>query len=137
MPRIGDREDVVSIEQGWPEALARRDRQWLERHTDENFIFIRPDGVMITRDAYLDRSENAPHVASRVNKVDIVNVVGDVAIVIGRVQFEASESLADEIPLRYRYSGVYVRSGGVWRAVSAQLTPFSATAEWGDDLAGR
>ena len=127
---MGDAEDVVAIEEEWPQALARRDRAWLEEHTAEDFVFITPDGVLLDRHTYLERCEvGNDSVLSRVNKAEQARVVGDVAIVIGRMDFRVREPDGEERQVGYRYSTVYVRSGGVWQGSTAQLTPVADSSE--------
>ena len=126
---MGDAEDVIAIEEAWPEALAQRDRPWLEEHTADDFVFISPDGVLIDRDTYLRRSEVGNEaVVSRVNKAEQARVVGDVAIVIGWLELRVRDSAREEQQHRFRYTSVYVRSGGVWQGSAVQLTPMSDTA---------
>ena len=121
---MGDAEDVIAVEEEWPQALARRDRPWLEEHTADDFVFITPDGVLIDRETYLDRSEvGIDAIVSRVNKAEQARVIGDVAIVIGSLEVRVRQPDAEEREVRYRYSTAYVRSAGVWQASTAQLTP--------------
>ena len=123
---MGDAEDVVAIEEHWPQALARRDRAWIEQHTADDFVFIRPDGAIVDRATYLARTEaGSDSIVSRANKAEQTRVLGDVAIVIGRLEVGSRDPGGEERQITYRYSTVYVRSGGVWQASTAQVTPMS------------
>jgi ketosteroid isomerase-like protein len=136
---LTDREDVIAIEEYWPQALQDRDGKWLRQHTTAGFIFIGPDGTITEREAYLSHREHEnDEVVEGGNKVDHVEVLGDVAVVVGRSQFIARDRSGQEYPLRFRYSGVYLRSDGTWRAATGHLTSFSGTDEqWGQDLLSR
>ena len=125
---MGDAKDVIAIEEAWPEALARRDRPWLEEHTADDFVFITPDGVLVDRATYLERCElGNDDVVSRVNRAEQARVVGDVAILIGTLDLRVRDSAREEQQHRFRYTSVYVRSGGVWQGSAVQLTPMSGS----------
>ena len=89
------------------------------------FICIDPDGRRVSREAYLKRwadqfaPERIPYYDYRDEKID---VFGDTALLRST---NKSVRLVDgqEVTRMTMYTDVYVRDGGAWKCVQAQITP--------------
>jgi hypothetical protein len=91
----------------------------------KDFICIDPDGRKVSRAEYLERwvgqfdAERIPYYDYRDEKID---VFGDTALLRSTNKsvriVEGSETVRMTL-----YTDIYVREGGAWKCVQAQLTP--------------
>ncbi len=115
-----DRSDLLALEARWNQALVDQDIPTLETILADDFVFVAPDGSITGREALLSFVANRtvtvdPFVTEEVS----VRAYGDTAVVVGR--FTQTIRRGDEHrTITYRYTDVYVRQAGAWRAVSAQ-----------------
>ncbi len=115
-----DRSDLLALEARWNQALVDQDIPTLETILADDFVFVAPDGSITGREALLSFVANRtvtldPFVTEEVS----VRTYGDTSVVVGR--FTQTIRRGDEHrTTTYRYTDVYVRQAGAWRAVSAQ-----------------
>lgn len=118
--RADDRSDLLALEARWNQALVDQDISTLETILADDFVFVAPDGSVTGREALLGFVRNRtvtvdPFVTEEVS----VRTYGDTAVVIGRFTQTIRRGEQHQTTT-YRYTDVYVRDAGAWRAVSAQ-----------------
>ena len=79
---------------------------------------IESDGTVLDREAFLLDAAKAPAVADYALKDVRVRVLGDVALVHATGAFTRRDGTKG----RSRYTDVYKRMDGSWKAISAQIT---------------
>ena len=86
----------------------------------EDFHCARPDGSLVDKAQFLKHVSEAPRFAKlRAHDVQ-VQLLGDMAIVHARTTFTTLEGRAGSS----RYTDVWARRQGRWRAVSAHVTRY-------------
>ena len=116
------RADILAIENQWATAIERQDAAAFERLAAEDFRFIEENGRVLNRAQYIsNRSHNLDNVESAVQDEIEVRQYGDAAVATGRSILHGTRGGAPFV-YRFRWTDVYVRRGGRWQAVSAQLT---------------
>ena len=100
------------------QAVKQADAQLFETILADDFLCSQPDGTLIDRAEFLDRTR----ASSGLPSLDIddvkIRVMGDVAIVHGHTTYV----LADGRRGAGRYTDVWARRNGGWLAVSAHVT---------------
>ena len=112
---------VREAEAHWLEALENRDAAALRALLDENFVDITRKGEVRDRRAAV-AALDAPARASTKQELQDVRVrfaAPDVAIVTG---VNVVSSKAPDFTARVRFTDVFVKRAGVWKALSAQET---------------
>jgi ketosteroid isomerase-like protein len=108
--RLLNRDYITSVQNG---DVARFDEI-----LDEDFYCSNPDGKLIDREGFLVQTAQ-PVTIRHLRAHDVlIRLFGDVAIVHGRTTY----NLADGHHAHGRYTDVWARRDGTWRAVSAHVT---------------
>ena len=112
---------VREAEARWVEALDRRDGAALQALLDEDFVDVTWKGEVRDRRAAIAalNSPGRPSMTQTLAEVRVRFAVPDVAVVTG---LNAVSSKAPEFTARIRFTDVFVKRGGAWRALSAQET---------------
>jgi ketosteroid isomerase-like protein len=103
-------------------AFVDADTAWYDDNLTDDFICIRADGRRIDKAEFLRVTAAGPGVTDvTVDQID-VRPLGDVALVHGVTNYTRDGS-----PMSRRYTDVWRRQDGRWRAVAAQITPVAST----------
>lgn len=132
-PRSGDRnrteQELRALETAWDNAVAAKDTMALGRIIADDFVMIGANGTVSDKRLLIEGIADPQLQIEPFQTEDVrVRIYGNVAVLTGRYsqrgrwQGQAYETAA-------RYTDVYVRSGGRWRAVSAQATRIPAPAK--------
>lgn len=117
-----DEGELRQLDREWNEAYPRRDVATLERVIADDWACIDGAGQRIGKAQLLERVASNPN-ALESHEFDEIELrfYGDAAIVTGRLTGAGRD---DDGPLRFsqRYTRVYVKRGGTWRAVATQVT---------------
>lgn len=108
---------VLSQEQAWLNAYASHDSGALDRILAPDFVHVTYAGALRHRDDEL-RSVSTPHSFAEHLSDEVVSFEGPVAIVRGINRVTQNGRTV----VLLRFTDVFVRSGGAWRAVAAQET---------------
>jgi ketosteroid isomerase-like protein len=109
---------VLKLEHEWLDAAARRDRGALDRILAQDFVDISYTGaVRLKSDVLAARA--APDGTKQALDTLKVRVYGQTAVVTGRNTVSAADGSRVAV---LRFTDVFVRQDGAWRAVSAQET---------------
>jgi ketosteroid isomerase-like protein len=113
------REDTLrELNEQYIRATLAGDVEWYRRHLAEEFVCIESDGGVLDKAAFLRMTAKGSDLADyRLDEVD-VRFYGDVAL----VRATGSWTTKSGTPGLSRYVDVYAKSGGDWKAVSAQIT---------------
>jgi ketosteroid isomerase-like protein len=84
----------------------------------DDFLCSLPDGTLIDRDAFLDRTAKPVQIANLEAHDVSVRLMGEFAIIHARTTF----MLADGRPGSGRYTDVWAHRSGRWLAVAAHVT---------------
>jgi ketosteroid isomerase-like protein len=98
-------------------AFVEADVAWFVENLSADFTCSLSDGTRIGKEEFLRKIESGPGVTDvTYDEVD-VRPLGDVALVHG-----VTHHVRDSEPASTRYTDVWRREAGRWRAVAAQLT---------------
>jgi len=116
-----DRCEQTTLEQlnkEYVDAFMNADVEWYRKHLAEDFVCIESDGSVLNKDQFLLNAAKGPDVDDyKLHDVD-VRIYGNVAL----VQATGSWTGKDNAKGISRYTDVYVKSGGDWKTVLAQIT---------------
>jgi ketosteroid isomerase-like protein len=113
-------EQLKKIENDWAKAAVNKDRATLDRIEAEDYILIMPDGKIRNKQQDLDSLAQSNITSMTVSDMD-VRVFGDTAEVIGIGRIRGTENGKD-ISGDYRFTDVFVKKNGEWKAVSTEVT---------------
>ena len=115
---MSDDKRLRSLNEQYVRASLAGDVAWYQARLADDFVCIQSDGSLLDKDAFLRMTAAGSDLADyRLDEVD-VRCFGDVAIVRATGFWTAKNGT----PGTSRYTDVYVRSGGDWKVVSAQIT---------------
>ena len=84
----------------------------------DEFYCSNPDGSLVDRAAFLRQTAQPVTIANLEARDVMIRLIGDVAIIHARTAYD----LPDGTHRSGRYTDVWARRGGEWRAVSAHVT---------------
>jgi ketosteroid isomerase-like protein len=114
------RDELIQLEQRWVEALERRDAVAVGAILADDFVDTTYRGERRTRRQALDglTSRSRADTTQRLSDLG-VRLYGSVGIVTG---VNTVTGRNPDFTVRVRFTDVFVRRNGVWKAVSAQET---------------
>ncbi len=116
-----DRSDKAGLErlnQEYVDAFMNADVEWYQKHLADDFVVIESDGSVFNKTQFLSNTAKGPDVADYTLQDVIVRIYGNVAL----VQATGLWTGKDGSKGMSRYIDVYVKAGGEWKTVSAQIT---------------
>lgn len=110
---------LVALNRGYVDAFMKGDAAWYDAHITADFECLCPDGSVIGRAAFLDA--NRRPMTYRSFGLDSVRVklTGDVALITAITPFVRADGTTGVS----RYTDVWVKRSGEWKALQAQITP--------------
>ena len=116
-----DEQALRKIEQEWTQAHVKRDTSVAQRIESDDFTFVDPDGIISNKAQSLKNvSGDLVFQEFLIDELKI-RVYGDAAIASGLGTVKAKFRDSD-ISGSYRWTDVFVRQNGSWKAVVAQVT---------------
>jgi ketosteroid isomerase-like protein len=121
-----DEQLLRQIDREWNEAYPNRDIEALNRIIADDWKCIDGKGHVVYKQQLLARisSNPNPFASHEFDEFDL-RMFGNVAIVTGRLTGKGRNDAGD-FTLEQRFTRVYVRREGVWRAVATQVTLVSS-----------
>jgi ketosteroid isomerase-like protein len=116
-----DRSDKATLErlnQEYLDAFMNTDVEWYREHLADDFVVIESDGSVLNKDQFLTNTARGPDVNDYMLQDVNVRIYGDVALVRATGMWTGKNGSAGIS----RYIDVYVKTGGKWKTVSAQIT---------------
>ncbi len=114
----GDAQQLLTLEQRWLTAAMQRDTKTLKDILADDFVDVTYQGGLRDKADHL-KSSLAPNKTKQTLEELKVRVYGDTGIVTGQNTIVADDG---SFTARVRFTDVFVRQQGMWRAVSAQET---------------
>ena len=113
-----DVEAIRELNAGYVRAFLNSDADWYDRHLTPDFVCILTTGATVDRATFLENARK-PHTTVTYDLSEVtIRVHGDAALVSALGTWARKDGTTG----RTRYVDVWVRKGGAWKAVSAQLT---------------
>lgn len=118
-------EELLKVEKGFTDAIARNDLKAIERFVTEDWIIINADGGTIDRERFLEVIKSGALTHNMMETDDMrVRVYGDSAVVTA-VTRSKGKFMGQEFSTHERSTDVFVKLDGQWRCVLTQLTGFT------------
>ena len=118
-------EELLKVEKGFVDAIAKNDLEAIERFVTDDWIIINADGGIIHRERFLGVIESAALTHEMMESDDMrVRVYGDSAVVSALTRSKG-KFMGQEFTTHERSTDVFVRRDGQWRCVLTQLTGFT------------
>jgi ketosteroid isomerase-like protein len=110
----------------WDDAYQRRDTVALQALLADDYVLTDAGGAVLDRAQYLSSVVKSPDFAkveSWTSEAVLVRVYGEAAVVTGVSAVKGRpRGRAQAFGSRYRFTDVWVRRGGTWKAVATQST---------------
>jgi ketosteroid isomerase-like protein len=118
-------EELLKVEKGFVDAIAKNDLEAIERFVTDNWIIINADGGIIEKERFLEVIKSGALTHEMMQSDDIrVRVYGDSAVVSALTRSKG-KFMEQEFTTHERSTDVFVRHDGRWRCVLTQLTRFT------------
>jgi hypothetical protein len=96
---------------------------WYDEHLADDFLCIESDGSVLDKAQFLRKAADGPDVAGYRLAQVWIRIYGDVALIHATGVFTRRDGTTGTS----RYTDVYARTNGVWKAISAQITRAEGT----------
>jgi ketosteroid isomerase-like protein len=115
-------EELLKVEKGFVDAIAKNDLEAIERFITDDWIIINADGGIIDRERFLEVIKSGTLTHEMMESEDMrVRVYGDSAVVSALTRSKG-KFMGQEFTTHERSTDVFVRRDGRWRCVLTQLT---------------
>jgi ketosteroid isomerase-like protein len=115
-------EELLKVEKGFVDAIAKNDLEAIERFVTDDWIIINADGGIIDRDRFLGVIKSGALTHEMMESEGIrVRVYGDSAVVSALTRSKG-KFMGQEFTTHERSTDVFVRRDGQCRCVLTQLT---------------
>lgn len=117
-----DEQLFTKLEQDWAQALVKHDLAAIDRLVAPGWMLTDPEGGLVDK-AQSDADLKSGALAIESSTIDnlIVRVDGDTAVVFG-LETEKSTYKGADTSGQYRFTDVFVKRNGVWKAIATHLT---------------
>ncbi len=122
VPENSDEATLRELNAGYIQAFLKSDVGWYREHLADDFICILGDGSPIDKASFLKGTAEGPGVDDFHLEDLHIRIYGDTALVQAVSVYRRKDGTIG----RTRYTDVYVKQAGTWKAVSAQLTRSTA-----------
>ena len=120
--RSGTEQELLALETAWDDAVAAKGQAKLEEIVADDFIVISANGSVASKSQMI-ASIMAPELTIEPFKTEdvLVRVYGNAAVMTGHFSQRGTYK-GEPFETSSRYTDVYVKMNGQWRAVSAHAT---------------
>jgi hypothetical protein len=114
--------EVMELERHSREASLHNDAAFSDRVLADSYVAIGPLGTIITKSEILDTRGSSRLHYDFINLTEmVVRIYGETAVVTAKAEVKGTDS-GEEFSGPYRYTRVWIKQNGAWRAVSYQAT---------------
>ena len=113
-----DESTLTDLNERYIESFMKADVDWYREHLADDFMCIEANGSVLDKTQFLEKTAEGPGLAEYHLDQVRVRIFGDVALVHGKGLFRRPDATTGIS----RYTDVYLRVGGQWKAISAQIT---------------
>jgi ketosteroid isomerase-like protein len=115
-------EELLKVDKGFVDAIAKNDLEAIERFVTDDWIIINADGGIIDRERFLGVIKSGALTHEMMESEGIrVRVYGDSAVVSALTRSKG-KFMGQEFTTHERSTDVFVKRDGQWRCVLTQLT---------------
>ena len=110
--------EILEVKRQYDQAQLKNDGAWFRRMFAEGYVFILPDGEVVTKTQFVHDLDSRDIVWESVSAKDVkARIYGDTAVVTG--QFVGKDSYKGK-PLNENqlFTSVWVKRNGRWQAIS-------------------
>jgi ketosteroid isomerase-like protein len=115
-----DHDTLLALNAEYINSVQTGDVQRFDEILDADFYCSNPDGALIDRAAFLRQTAEPVAIRGLTAEDVLIRVIGDTAIIHARTRYTL-----DGREVGGRYTDVWAKRGGRWRAVSAHVTRFN------------
>lgn len=109
---------LSSLNRDYIDSVQRGDVKRFAEILAEDFQCSNPDGSLVDKSQFLAQTARPVTIRDLVADEVQIRLFGDVAIIHGRTRYRTADAVAHQ----GRYTDVWARREGSWRAVSAHVT---------------
>jgi hypothetical protein len=114
--------EIMELERHTKDASIHNDTKFTEQALADNYIAIGPLGTVVTKSDMVDvRRRSKLHYEFIDVSEMVVRIYGDTAVVTAKAEVKGSD-FGEDFSGPYRYTRVWIKQNGAWRAVSYQAT---------------
>ena len=113
-----DAETLRALNDDYIRSVQHGDVQRFREMLAEDFSASLADGAVVDKPAFLQHTAKPVTIANLEAHDVVIRVLGDVAVIHAKTSF----TTADGRPAAGRYTDVWMRRAGEWRAISAHVT---------------
>ena len=114
--------EVLDLERHVKDASIHNDTKFTEQALADNYIAIGPLGTVVTKSDMVDvRRRSKLHYEYIDVSEMVVRIYGETAVVTAKAEVKGND-FGEDFSGPYRYTRVWVRQNGIWRAVAYQAT---------------
>jgi ketosteroid isomerase-like protein len=113
-----DLEVLTSLNRDYIRSVQEGDVRRFDEILAPDFRCSNPDGSLVDRDGFLAQTARSVAISNLAAHDVEIRIFGDIAIIHARTSY----TTADGRPGAGRYTDVWARQNGKWRAVSAHVT---------------
>ena len=115
---MSDEKSLTELNVQYVDSFMKADVEWYRQHLADEFICIESDGSLLDKSQFLRRTADGPGVQSYRLQDARIRIYGDVGLVHGLGMFTRLDGTTGTS----RYTDVYAKVDGAWKAISAQIT---------------
>ncbi len=115
---MSDETTLRELNQQYVDSFMKADVEWYREHLTDDFVCIESDGSVLDKSQFLRQTAAGPGVQSYQLEDARIRIYGDVALVHGFGTFTRLDGTIG----KSRYTDVYAKTDGGWKAISAQIT---------------
>src|SRR6202521_1842365 len=109
---------LLDLNRGYVRSVQTSGTRRFDEILADDFLCSNPDGSLVDRQQFLAQTERTVTISGLVAEDVKIRMLGDVAIIHASTRYRT----ADGTERRGRYTDVWARRAGTWRAVSAHVT---------------
>ena len=123
-PKTGLQIEITKVEEEWHRALAEHDAVLLDRILADEFISVGGNGKSQNKEETIASLKKSEAVYEYFTPYDLdVRPYGNTVVVVGRSKAKGHYPGGNQFMSEYRWTDVFVKRGGRWQCVAAQVTP--------------
>jgi ketosteroid isomerase-like protein len=115
---VSDLETLEALNRDYIDSVQGCDVRRFDEILAADFYCSNPDGSIVDRKAFLDQTARPVAIRNLAARDVNIRLLGDVAIIHARTTY----TLPDGSEGAGRYTDIWARQGGSWRAVAAHVT---------------
>ncbi|MGH9942300.1 MAG: nuclear transport factor 2 family protein [Pyrinomonadaceae bacterium] len=120
--RLADESAVQQVDREWHQALLNKDAGALDHILPDGFTFINAFGEVLNKHEFLAVIGSTDLMFQAIQREEVsLHFHGNTALARGRDLIEGQYK-GHDISGQYRFTNVYVETGGRWHVVSSQAT---------------